>query len=159
SISSSGLFKSSSYKYSFVVLPLGWFPPAPFNNISQGPSFSKTSSRALTKLCLSSTSASIPIAIPPFFSTALTLSLSFSLLLPSKATLAPQVARASTQTLPNTPVPPVITATLSFKSILNGNFMIIHPLHMFCLMSPIYQQYTWHLMLYHIIHIQVYQFL
>ena len=33
----SSFSKSSGNKYSLLVVPFGWFPPAPFINISHGP--------------------------------------------------------------------------------------------------------------------------
>ena len=67
------------------------------------------------------------MAIPPFFRTSSAFLSQHSCPKESIATFAPHSANASTIVPQSTPAPPVTTQTLSFKSILNGNFIKISP--------------------------------
>lgn len=112
---STTLFKSSTFISNTccvsVSVPPGIFPPAALTRISTLPHWANTFSFTSRKLSMSSTLQVKPQTSPPVF---LSLSNAFSTrseCAPIAATLAPAFNRPSDMLLPNTPEPPVTTAT------------------------------------------------
>ena len=112
---STTLFKSSTFISNTccvsVSVPPGIFPPAALTRMSTLPHWASTFSFTSRKLSMSSTLQVKPQTSPPVV---LSLSNAFSTrseCAPITTTLAPPFNRPSDMLLPNTPEPPVTTAT------------------------------------------------
>ena len=119
-LSSGSPSKSSGNRYSFVVCAFGLLPPAPFRRISAPPNVSSTCARALCRLSRSSTSVASGSARPPCARMRSAVAAARSAVKSSTATFAPHSASASQKAEQSTPPPPVTTAVLPRRSILNG---------------------------------------
>ena len=113
------------------MVPLGLFPPAPFNKISTVPNFSFIVFFAASRLSFSSTFAAMPIAVPPSALISSAVFFAASPFKSSTATAAPVFATAFANIEHSTPPPPVTMAVFPFKSISNGNFISINPFQCF----------------------------
>src|ERR1035437_1001914 len=115
---------SSLRRYSRLVVPLGWLPPAPLMRMSTGPSSFFTLSLAASRLAFSSTLHATLMATPPFLRICAATVSAASCFKSATAIFAPHAASARDIVLHKTPPPPVTSATLSFKFTLNGMFIL-----------------------------------
>src|ERR1035438_3595843 len=115
---------SSLRRYSRLVVPLGWLPPAPLMRMSTGPSSFFTLSLAASRLAFSSTLHATLMATPPSLRICAATVSAASCFKSATAIFAPHAASARDIVLHKTPPPPVTSATLSFKFTLNGMFIL-----------------------------------
>ena len=112
---SSFWIRSIFSKVSFVVVPFGLLPPAPFRRMSQVPSFSLISLRASSIDSISKTLQPTAIASPPASFISSAQACAASLFKSRTATLQPCSASVFANEAQSIPPPPVTTATLPFK--------------------------------------------
>ena len=111
-----------------VIVAPGIFPPAALMRISTVPHLLRTSSLTSSKLSWSKTFPAKPMASPPRPIISWARDSAASLCKSKITTFTPASARLMAMLPPNTPPPPVITATLPVKS---NKFLLICYLYRF----------------------------
>ena len=120
-LSNSCTLRSKKLPVGAIVAP-GMLPPAALSRASTFPYFARISAQFSSTFCASITSVTRKMASPPLALISPTILSPSSLRRPISTTLAPSRARYSPMQAPRTPVPPVMTTTLSFTE--NSSFIL-----------------------------------